>query len=143
MWRFLEVLSRLIPACLFASWLLACERKPLAEPTTSDWLDWCSPFVSLDEKENLFFRIGDHSVSRSPVKADNAVPSKVGTWAIDVASPTRVNVRLSEQVTHYTLAVVGDGATCLLANGTLEGANLRQSWFGEMSDVPDETERNQ
>jgi hypothetical protein len=58
-----------------------------------------------------------------------------GSWSFN-QSTERYSIHLSDAETDYELVEIDDSDTCILVKGTLESANLKESWFSVRDDEP-------
>jgi hypothetical protein len=104
-------------------------------PSVPGWQDLilCSELVSMDGRKTLSLS-EDHSVilheeesaqGKDDKKGDRDVK---GTWSYDQLY-NEYSVSLVGTTTTYTIVNPEVANTCLFIKGTLESANLRESWF--------------
>jgi hypothetical protein len=115
------------------------DDRPAATEVMDD-LEDCSPFYSFDGKQLLDFDDGAVSQSdeSSEEPSDEAASAKdaEGAYTADEVS-SRVRITLGGTKREYTLVVPADSDQCLLVIGDPNRADLRQSWYGEMTDDPE------
>jgi hypothetical protein len=93
-----------------------------------DDLILCSELSSLDSLKELSLS-EDHQAQFYDKSAADPKRSKVtGSWSFDQASK-RYSVKLNGAATDYILVSPENAEGCMLIKGSLDSANLRESWF--------------
>lgn len=133
-------------AVAFLGWLYGCwpfvgyQQAEPAKPLkigVQEWLDYCSPFETLNGQRTLTFTVADHSVvaaiappeekAKGAFLADHPQKTR-GVWVAD-AGTGRVSVVISGSKSQYTLLIPFSEDQCILVLGSLSGADLTSSLF--------------
>jgi len=116
-------------------WILFVKEKTSATPPTAGWddLSACSELVSIDGSkrlslfENHVLKVYDKTATK---KAES------GTWSYRELSK-QYSIMLADQNWNYALVTPNGSDTCMLANGSVEAANLRANWFSITTEYDD------
>lgn len=122
----------------------APESKELAVP--AGWLDLgsCAFTRSFDGKRLLTLSEDQSAELQEPQpeqKKEGNTRFRKGEWSYDEQSK-RYAITMNDQTSKYSLLSQEGIETCILVNGNLETANLRESWFSTAEDPSDFDDRS-
>ena len=103
-------------------------------PTVAEQLELCSPFVDATDKRTMEFLGG-----KVTLEASDGGNDVVGQ--VDVRDG-QVTVTIAGEAKTFALFVWSSGTQCTLASGSVEAANLSESWFSDTDIDPPEGERD-
>jgi hypothetical protein len=114
------------------------EKSAVSSDTVAagwDDLGECSATTSVDGQRRLTLSSDQTAelTAREQASKNNAAQIRSGKWAYDELT-RKYLVTLDGQTTRYSIWSLEGVATCILASGSFENANLRESWFSAIDD---------
>jgi hypothetical protein len=97
-------------------------------------LGQCTDTTSLDGRKSL--SLSDNQVAELTERHDGERPKNSvtqGKWAFDERSKS-YTVNFNDEATTYFLLSKDNLATCVLVKGTIDAAQLNESWFSTIDD---------
>jgi hypothetical protein len=111
-------------------------KTRLEESAAQGWdkLSRCSYLTSFDGNKDVALYPNGHATLYAKSAPDKGVD---GEWRFDGATK-RYSLTFGGGSENYSLVEAAQGSVCILVNGNLNAANLRDSWFATADGGPDD-----